>query len=539
MGFLLVSYFHGIDRQKREIADSIFPKLTERVDARTELFFKPSITGLSLLSETLDWPAVMQKAVSDPRQLKSDMKKWAAELEISSIGVSDRYRRIVWDYWSEKPIVLDPALPRDQWFFDFWKRDKIPDWTFTLYSEKLTTDYHLYIDRLIRDKRGRPAGSIAGQIPLAPLSKQLLEIISEGQCIIILDDHGNAVIDISCMEMVEGARLFGIDNFRVEGSSKSGNDQLIEKILSRNSDYGNFKTGNRHIFYKKTSLFNGEMPILTIMDAGFYLQKDRNRLIKDLLVLSAAFILFIGGVRITMMLFTKRLKYLTGKLETDKSKFEDLLFIVTHGFGNEILLLQKNIAAIPHEFSAGINLRLSEIFLMIQNSVNAARLGNSKDLIISKPYNFTWQWEKLTGNFKPLSNGKGQTFNFNPAVDCMINNDEEMVYQILANLVSNAIKYAPFGGIVDLKARVEGESLFITIGDTGPGFLPEENVELFSKFNKLSAKPSGGERSTGLGLYIVKQLADACNINLTLLHGTGELCGALWKLELQIVQSGI
>ena len=83
--------------------------------------------------------------------------------------------------------------------------------------------------------------------------------------------------------------------------------------------------------------------------------------------------------------------------------------------------------------------------------------------------------------------------------------------QILANLVSNAIKYAPPGGDVRLNAGVEGDTLFITISDSGPGFIPEDREVLYSKFRKLSAKPSGGERSTGLGLYIVKQLADACN----------------------------
>jgi two-component system sensor histidine kinase/response regulator len=61
---------------------------------------------------------------------------------------------------------------------------------------------------------------------------------------------------------------------------------------------------------------------------------------------------------------------------------------------------------------------------------------------------------------------------------------------------------------------------------------------MFSKYGKLSARPTGGERSTGLGLYIVKQLADACNITLGVSRGEGELCGALWKLELKTAHSG-
>ncbi len=538
-GFLFVSYFYGIDRLNREFDEIIFPRLTERVDVRIEIFFKPSITGLSLLSETLDWPTVMREAASDPRWLKSRMKEWAAELDISSVGVSDRYRRIVWDYWSDKPIALDPSLSRDKWFFDFWKRGNIPDWTFTLYSEKLTKDYQLYMDRVIHGKSGYPIGSIAGQISLSRLREQLLNIVREGERVIILDDQKNAVIDISYMEIAEGARIFGIDNSSVQGNSESGESQLIKKVLLQHNDYGHFYDDGKKFFYKRTSLFNGALPILTVMDTSYYFKKESDILIRELIVLLFSFLFFIGGVLVTMMLFTQRLRTLAIKLEKDKSKFEDLLFIITHNFSNEILLLQKSMAGLPDRISNELYLRLYEMSLMIQNSVNAARLDSSKSLTISNTYDFSWQWEKLTGNFGALSKAKGQLFHFSPAVSCMIKNDEEMIYQILANLVSNAIKYSPVDGEVKMEAVLGRDTLLLTISDSGPGFTPGDRKELFAKFKKLSARPTAGERSTGLGLYIVKQLADACNIKLTLLEGTVEDSGAVWTLEIKTVQPSI
>jgi len=538
-GFLLVSYFNGIDRLNREFEESIFPGLTERVDTRIEIFFKPTVTGLSLLSETLDWPAVLLEAASDPRWLKSNMKKWAAEFDISSVGVSDRYRRIVWDYWSDKPIVLNPSLPRDKWFFDFWKRINIPDWKFTLYSEKLTKDYQLYIDRVIRDNSGRIIGSIAGQVSLSHLREQLQPIVREGERVIIIDDRGIPVVDVSYMEIAEGTRLFGIDNSRVEDNSKSGDTLLIKKILLQHDDYGHFRADDKKIFYKRTYLLNGAIPILTVMDTSYHLQKEKGKLINELIVLSFSFIIFIGGVLLIMMLFTQRLKTLAIKLEKDKSKLEDLLFIITHSFANEILMLHKNLAGLPDRTSNKFYLHLCEMSLLIQNSVNAVRLDSSRSLIISNTYDFYWQWEKLTCNFEAIAAAKGQTFISSPAVSCMINNDEEMVYQVLANFVSNAIKYAPSNGTVKLNAGLKGDSLFITINDSGPGFIPEDRKGLFSKFKRLSATPTGGERSTGLGLYIVKQLADACNIKLNLSQAAGEFCGAEWIIEIKTVQSAI
>jgi len=537
--FLLVSYSSAVTRLEKQFEESTFPRMSEMIDHRINLFFLSSVKGLSLLSENLDWHDVLRKGVSSPFYLKSLMKEWAADLEVSSVGISDRDRKIVWDYWSDKPVILNPGLSRDKWFFDFWGRETIPDWTFTLYTEDSVGNYHLYIDRLIRNKSGRPIGSIAAKIPLISLREELNRVIGSGERVIILDDKANVIIDVSRMQIGEGVKTFTFDDSRIERNEKVIIDPLITGILTQKNDFGSIETQNKKVFFKKTALFNGAISILSIMDRSILLRGEKIRLRNDLIILFALFSLFIGGILITMMIYTQKVKLLAVNLETEKSKFEDLLFIVTHGFGNEILMLRKDIEGLPGRFADTIILRLSEISLMVQNAVNAARLDSSKALIVSKPYSFSWQWEKLSDKFEKLSKAKGQTFSVSPAIDCIINNDEEMVYHILANLVSNAVKYAPKDGRVDLNAQIEGGSLQITVRDSGPGFLPDERSLIFSKFRKLSARPSGGERSTGLGLYIVKQLAEACNIRLNLSDGEGDFCGAVWVLEIETVQSGI
>lgn len=537
--FLFVSYHSAIRHLKSQFEESTFPKLVEMIDNRIDLFFKAPVKGLSILADTLDWEVIMKEAASNPAWLKAKMQEWTSELEISSIGISDRNRKLVWDYWSDKPIVLDPSLARDEWFFDFWNRRDIPDWTYALYAEESGGDYELYIDRLVRDRKGRPIGTIAGKISLSLLWSQLMQIISGGEGIIILDDKSHVVIDISRMEPGEGIKFFSFMDAEVKEKSRSMDDLLIKKILLQADDFGSIKTEEENIFYKKNHLFNGSLSILTVMDMNFQLNREKEVLIRNIIVSFVLFTLFIGGVLSAMIFYTQKLKLLAIKLERERSKFEDLLFIITHGFGNEILLLKKEIEGLPRKVTSGIDLRLSEMALMVQNSVNAARLDNSKALIIQKPYSFSWQWEKLTDKFKRLSAVKGQDLCASPPVDCVVDNDEEMVYQILANLVSNAVKYTPEGGRIDLKARIDDDFLIIIIRDSGPGFLPEDRLRLFSKFSRLSAKPTGGERSTGLGLYIVKQLTDACGISLALSKGDGEFPGAVWELKLKRAHSGV
>lgn len=85
--------------------------------------------------------------------------------------------------------------------------------------------------------------------------------------------------------------------------------------------------------------------------------------------------------------------------------------------------------------------------------------------------------------------------------------DLGMVRQILGNLVSNAIKYSPLGASVTLSSHSNGEKVRINVTDEGPGIAAEERELLFQAFSKLSARPTGGESSTGLGLWITHQLA--------------------------------
>ncbi len=537
--FLLVSYSSAVTRLEKQFEENTFPRMTEMIDLRINLFFAPSVKGLTLLSGSLDWQDIMKNAVSNPGELKSRMKLWTADLGVSSVGISDRDRGLVWDYWSDRPIILNPGLSRDKWFFELWGRERIPDWTFTLYAENSSDNYQLYIDRVIRSRSGRPIGSIAAKMPLLQLREELTRIIGNDERVIILDDKANVIIDISRMETGKGVKTFTFKDSSVQKNSNSNDDPLITKILAQNHDYGRLESDNEKLFFRRISLFDGAISVLSIMDRNILIKREKTRLRYELLIMSVLFTLFIGGILLTMMLYTQRVKQLAVKLEIEKSKFEELLFIITHGFANEILMLKKDIESIPRGIAAGIDLRLSDISQMIQNSVNAARLNSNRALIVSKEYSFSWQWEKLTDKFEKLSTKKGQTFSASSHVDCIIDNDEEMVYQVLANLVSNAVKYAPRDGKVSLDARVEGGSLFITVRDSGPGFLPEDREKMFMKFRKLSARPSGGERSTGLGLYIVKQLADACNISLSLSDGDGEFCGAVWALKLKTVQSGI
>jgi len=83
--------------------------------------------------------------------------------------------------------------------------------------------------------------------------------------------------------------------------------------------------------------------------------------------------------------------------------------------------------------------------------------------------------------------------------------------RVAENLISNALKYSgPNSEITIRLARTE-ERLCLSIRDEGPGIDERDMTKLYTRFQRLSARPTGGENSSGLGLSIVKKYVDAMN----------------------------
>jgi two-component system sensor histidine kinase/response regulator len=86
--------------------------------------------------------------------------------------------------------------------------------------------------------------------------------------------------------------------------------------------------------------------------------------------------------------------------------------------------------------------------------------------------------------------------------------DAAALGQVLDNLVSNAIKFSSTDKTVRVSLRDAGEHVDLVVKDEGPGFTAEDRLKMFGRYRRLSARPTAGEPSTGLGLSIVKRLVD-------------------------------
>lgn len=91
--------------------------------------------------------------------------------------------------------------------------------------------------------------------------------------------------------------------------------------------------------------------------------------------------------------------------------------------------------------------------------------------------------------------------------------DRALTHQVVDNLYSNALKFSPAGKPIRVRVKDDSTSggLRVEVQDEGPGISAEEMPKLFQKFTRLSAKPTAGENSTGLGLSIVRILVERMN----------------------------
>jgi signal transduction histidine kinase len=102
-----------------------------------------------------------------------------------------------------------------------------------------------------------------------------------------------------------------------------------------------------------------------------------------------------------------------------------------------------------------------------------------------------------------------------------VQGDEEALSQVMDNLISNAIKFSPCGSRVRIAVRTLEEGFArVEVSDEGPGITEGDRPRLFERFSRLSARPTAGESSTGLGLSIVKRLVEAMGGTVGVVSGT-------------------
>jgi signal transduction histidine kinase len=196
---------------------------------------------------------------------------------------------------------------------------------------------------------------------------------------------------------------------------------------------------------------------------------------------------------------------------------EELLAIVSHDLRNPLGaivtaaggLARNAETADPARIkrAADLILRSAErMERLIGDLLDFAKLEGGQLSVEKKPVSAEEIVEDCVELFTPIASEKGLRLAAESAPDIVVNCDRERILQVIANLMSNAIKFTE-KGTISLTVKSTDRGVVFTIGDTGPGIPADQLEHIWERYWQAGAKKRGG--GIGLGLFIAKGLVEA------------------------------
>ncbi len=225
----------------------------------------------------------------------------------------------------------------------------------------------------------------------------------------------------------------------------------------------------------------------------------------------------------------------------------ELIATVAHDIKNPLIgaerviqMLCAELASIPQDSQDALGSLLSSmqhLIRIVQNLVGAYRHGAGAEPLDSEPLESTVLLLKCLHQLQALArSNEVQLIDNVPTNLPSILGDELAIGRVVMNVLHNAIKFTPSGGVVVLSARHVGDQLHMEIVDSGVGMEEREQTHLFTRF-KQGASGQKHRGGSGLGLYISKQIITAHNGEISLESKLG--CGTKVSIKLPLAAAEI
>jgi signal transduction histidine kinase len=154
--------------------------------------------------------------------------------------------------------------------------------------------------------------------------------------------------------------------------------------------------------------------------------------------------------------------------------------------------------------------KLSEMETLVQQMLEASRLEEGELALELEPVDLRVVAAEAIETLRPLVAATGPAHRLRldtPAEPVVVVADPGRVATILANLLRNAVKYSPGGGLVSCTVGTNGWLASVSVSDQGIGIAPEDLEKLFTRFGRIQTRENRGISGTGLGLYLSREIA--------------------------------
>jgi len=148
----------------------------------------------------------------------------------------------------------------------------------------------------------------------------------------------------------------------------------------------------------------------------------------------------------------------------------------------------------------------SRMNVLLEDLLDTSRIDAGRYTINPRPTSVAQIFEDACALLSPLATAKAIDMSFHAEPDLHINADPERLFQVLSNLIGNAIKFTPQQGRVGISAMSVGDEIVFSVRDTGEGITAEQLPHVFDRYWTVK---EGNPNGTGLGLYISKGIVQA------------------------------
>jgi len=235
---------------------------------------------------------------------------------------------------------------------------------------------------------------------------------------------------------------------------------------------------------------------------------------------------------------------MASRLQVTDEQRRNLLADVTHELRTPLTVIQGNLEGMLDGVYAADEAHLkslleeTQILSRLVDDLRTLALAESGALQLKKePTDLVALIGETTAGFRAQADAAGVALGVEVMADALLLDlDPERMHEVLSNLIANALRYTPRGGIISVRlgrTHADGEQrTLVTIADSGPGITAEDLPHVFDRFYK--ARDSGG---MGLGLSIAKHLTEAHGGTLDAESDPGQ--GTTMRITLPLEKGGL
>ena len=186
------------------------------------------------------------------------------------------------------------------------------------------------------------------------------------------------------------------------------------------------------------------------------------------------------------------------------------------------------------DFLSDINREINRLNLIISDLLTLVSMDSKSMRLNRETFKFADVVTDVTHRLSLVAEKRRQEIKLQLADSCEMYADCAKLTQVVYNILDNAIKYTPEGGLIKVRLIRSGRDAILSVSDNGPGIPKEDQPHIFDRFYRVDKARSRDTGGTGLGLSIVNQLV--------LMHGgsvsvqSEEGKGSTFTVELPIHQ---